>query len=178
VTAIELIDAGQAPLLVRRHFEGGDPGALVAALAHVPEICEVALPLFATVLGPTSLPVRLKEVVVLRTSVTGRCRFCVDSHTVVAWDSGLSGEEVAALRGEAPWPPTLSLLERDAARFADLMWERPEGAVDVLRPHLEDHAIVEMVMLSSTTMLLNRLCTALALPVAPAVAARLAAAGL
>jgi alkylhydroperoxidase family enzyme len=85
---------------------------------------------------------------------------------------------VAALRGEAPWPPTLSSLERDAAHFAELMWERPEGAVEVLRPHLEEHTIVEMVMLCSTTMLLNRLCTALALPVAPTVAARLAAAGL
>ncbi len=178
MSAVALLDAGQAPLLVRQYFEGGDPGALVAALAHVPELCELALPLFGTVLGPTSIPARLKEVVVLRTSVTGRCRFCIDSHTVVAWDSGLSVEEVAALRNEAPWPPTLSPLERDAARFADLMWERPENAVEVIRGHLEDHAVVEMVMLCSTTMLLNRLCTALALPVAAATADRLAAAGL
>ena len=28
------------------------------------------------------------------------CRYCVDTHTAVALDSGLSREEVRALRGE------------------------------------------------------------------------------
>ncbi len=109
----------------------------------------------------------------LRTSVVAGCRFCVDSHTVVAWDCGLSVDEVAALRDEGPLPASFSDLELAAARFSELMWSQPAIAVDVLRPHLEDHAIVEMTLLASTTMLLNRLCTALALPVPASVTARL-----
>ncbi len=176
MSAVSLVGVEQAPLLARPYYRDGDPGPIVAALAHVPEVLEVMMPLVGAVLGPSSLPTRLKEVVVLRTSVVGRCRFCVDTHTVVAWDCGLSREEVAALRDEGPWPPSLSRMERAAARFAELMWGDPERAVAVLRPHLEDPGIVEMVVLCSTTMLLNRLCTALALPVSATVAERLAGA--
>jgi AhpD family alkylhydroperoxidase len=173
VSAVVLIEAGQAPLLARRYFEGGDPGPIVAALAQVPELLDVAVPFFGTVLGPTALPARVKEVVVLRTSVVAGCRFCTDCHTVVAWDSGLSREEVAWLRDEGAPAPSFSALELAAARFSELMWRQPDGAVEVLRPHLEDYAIVEMTLLCSTTLLLNRLCTALALPVPASVAARL-----
>jgi AhpD family alkylhydroperoxidase len=175
VSAVTLLTAEQAPLLARRFYASGDPGPIVAALAQVPELLEVAAPFFGTVLGPTALPARLKEVVVLRTSVVAGCRFCVDTHTVVAWDSGLSGDEVAWLRDEGPVPSTVSPLERAAAAFSERMWTRPAGAVGLLRPHLEEHGIVETTLLCTTTMLLNRLCTALALPVSPAVSTRLAA---
>ena len=173
MSSVGLVTAEQAPLLARRFYAGGDPGPIVSALAQVPELLEVAAPFFGTVLGPTALPPRLKEVVVLRTSVVAGCRFCVDSHTVVAWDSGLNPEEVAWLREEAPLPSTISPLERAAAHFSEMMWTRPSAAVEALRPHLEDHGIVEMTLLCTTTMLLNRFCTALALPVSPAVSARL-----
>lgn len=175
MSAVTLVTADQAPLLARRFYAGGDPGPIVSALAQVPELLEVAAPFFGAVLGPTALPPRLKEVVVLRTSVVAGCRFCVDTHTVVAWDSGLSPDEVAWLRDEGPVPSTVSPLERAAAGFSELMWTRPTAAVEALQPHLEDHGIVEMTLLCTTTMLLNRLCTALALPVSPAVSARLEA---
>jgi AhpD family alkylhydroperoxidase len=175
MSAVSLVTAEQAPLLARRFYASGDPGPVVSALAQVPELLEVAAPFLGTVLGPTALPARLKEVVVLRTSVVAGCRFCIDSHTVVAWDSGLDADEVAWLRDEGPVPSSLSPLERAAAGFSERMWSRPEGAVELLRPHLEDHGIVEMTLLCATTMLLNRLCTALALPVSPEVSRRLAA---
>lgn len=175
MSAVALIDAERAPLLARRFFAGGDPGPIVAALAHVPELLEVTVPFLGAVLGPTSLPARLKEVVVLRTSVVGCCRYCVDCHTVAARDSGLTQDEVTALRDEGPVPETFSAPELAAARFSELMWSRPAEAVEVLRPHLEDHSIVEMTLLCATTMLLNRLCTALALPVPRSVRRRLGA---
>jgi hypothetical protein len=42
VPVVRLIEADQAPLLARRHYAGGDPGPLVGALAHVPELLEIA----------------------------------------------------------------------------------------------------------------------------------------
>ena len=55
---VELMGRERAPLLARPYYEAGDPGPIAAALAHVPELMDVALPFIATVLGPTRLPAR------------------------------------------------------------------------------------------------------------------------
>ncbi|HEV8116084.1 MAG TPA: carboxymuconolactone decarboxylase family protein, partial [Acidimicrobiales bacterium] len=95
---IALVSAAEAPLLAQPYFSGGDPGPIVAALAHVPEMLEVTLPFIGAVLGPSAIDLRTKEIVILRTSARASCRFCVESHTLVALDSGLSVPEVRALR--------------------------------------------------------------------------------
>ena len=102
MSGVQLVPAAQAPLLARPYYARGDPGAIVATLAHVPEVLEVAMPFIGTVLGPSSLDARTKEIVILRTSARLGCRFCVQTHTVAARDAGLSPGEVRALRGEAP----------------------------------------------------------------------------
>ncbi len=102
MTGVRLVEAAQAPLLARRYYVGGDPGPITAALANVPELLEVAMPFLATVLGATAVDARTKELVILRTSAVLGCRYCVQTHTTAARDTGLSRAEVAALRGEAP----------------------------------------------------------------------------
>jgi len=57
------------------------------------------------------------------------------------------------------------------------------GAVDAacrdrLRQGHPDHVVVELTLLATTTLLLNRFCTALELPTSPEVLARLATAGM
>ncbi|MGH3849140.1 MAG: carboxymuconolactone decarboxylase family protein, partial [Pseudonocardiaceae bacterium] len=98
MSALRLIGATEAPLLARRYYSGGDPGPLVAALAHVPEVLEVAMPFLGTILGPSSIPMRTKEIVILRTSALAGCSYCVAAHTAVALDTGLGREEIVALR--------------------------------------------------------------------------------
>lgn len=110
------------------------------------------------------MPKRLKEIVILRTSVANSCRYCVETHTVVALDSGLSMEEVAWLRGQAPEPAARPPVETSLAAFADALTTDPAGATSHLRPHFRDHQIVELVVLAATTTFLNRFCTALELP--------------
>jgi len=182
LAAVDLLDAERAPLLARPFFAGGDPGPIVAALAHVPEALEVALPFIGLVLGPSAIGLRTKEIVILRTSARATCRYCVASHTVVALDAGLGEHEVRALRGEAAAD---SAFPADTDRSL-IAWCDALAAPGPIDPRTRewflsgraDHEVVELTLLIATTLLLNRFCTALELPTSPEVAVRLAAAGM
>jgi AhpD family alkylhydroperoxidase len=175
VTRIELMDAERAPLPARRHYEpDGSASPVTRALAQVPELLDVAVPFLARVLGPTAIDLRTKEIVVLRISSRNHCRYCVDTHTVAAWDAGLSRRETAAVRGTPSGLP-----ERESALVAwcDAFAAAPApvpGEVDAgLREHFAEHEVVELALLAGVTVMLNRFCTALELPTSPATAARL-----
>ena len=182
MTGVPLVEAGQAPLLARRYYAGGDPGAIVATLAHVPEVLEVAMPFIATTLGASAIDARTKELVILRTSARLGCRYCTQTHTVAACDSGLSRAEVAALRGEAPVdgafgsPRELALLAwTDAVAVGP--GPVPPAARAALLAQFDDPEIVELTLLVAATAMLNRFCTALELPTSAKVLRRLAAEG-
>ncbi|MEJ7801168.1 MAG: carboxymuconolactone decarboxylase family protein, partial [Ilumatobacter sp.] len=175
---VGLLSADQAPLLMRDVYAGGDPGPIAAALATVPELAAVTLPFIGGVLGPSALDVRTKELVILRTSVVASCRYCVDAHTVVALDVGLTADEVHRLRGRGGDGST----PFDARDVALLAWvdevaggrgEVPDAIFDAFAVHFVDHEIVELTLLASTTLLLNRFCTALRLPTSTDTADRL-----
>jgi len=179
VSRVDLLDARRAPLLARPFYEGGDPGPIVAAIAHVPEILEAGMPFLSAVFGPSALPVRLKEMVVLRTSALLECRYCIESHSVVARGSGLSRDEVLALRDNK----SLTGHFTDAAERALLDWVDavagetgpvPEKVSVAFRAHFAEPDLVEVTLLAASTMMLNRFCTALELPSAPITVARLA----
>jgi AhpD family alkylhydroperoxidase len=178
MTDIELVTAEQAPLLARRYYAGGWPGPITAALAHVPEVLEVALPFIDTILGPTSLDLRTKELVILRTSARLGCDYCTKSHTVAARDAGLTVEQVRALRGELPVEAALT----DPGELALLDWVDavalgpgpvPAAARAAMRARVGDPALVELTLLVGAVVMLNRFCTALELPVGRGVLARL-----
>ncbi|MGH9188860.1 MAG: carboxymuconolactone decarboxylase family protein [Acidimicrobiales bacterium] len=179
---VPLIAAEQAPLLARRFFADGDPGPIVAALAQVPELLEVTAPFLGTVLGPSCIATRTKEIIILRTSARASCRYCVDAHTVVALDAGLSVTEVRALRGELDAAKVfVDPADRAAVGWCDALVATgpvsPE-AKSQLRGRFADHEVVELTLLATTTLLLNRFCTSLDLPTSPGVRARLATEGL
>lgn len=180
---ISLMEADQAPLLVRHLFAGGDPGVIVRALATVPELAEVAVPFLGAALGAGSVAPQAKETVVLRTSAVLGCRYCIDARTVVALDLGLDARRVAALRDAAPGEAPLDLDEGTAAlvRWTDAValarGPIPDQAHAALADRYADHQIVELLVTLGTTMLLNRLCTALSLPTSAETLARLTAEG-
>jgi AhpD family alkylhydroperoxidase len=182
VTGVRLVEAEQAPLLARHLYANGDPGPIVAALAHVPELLEVTMPFLDAALGPSAVDARTKELAILRTSAVMGCRYCIQTHTVVARNTGLSVEEVAALRGEAP----LEAAFTDPRELALLRWvevvavgpgQVPEATRREARARLEDPELVELTLLVGATLLLNRFCTALELPTSPKVLGRLAKEG-
>ena len=112
-------------------------------------------------------------------SARSGCRYCVDTHTVAAWDAGLTAEETAGLCAS---PSGLS--ERDAALVAwcDALCAAPEpvpdAAAERLREHFAEHEVVELTLVAGATLMLNRFCTALELPTSPATLERLKAKGM
>ncbi len=178
---IELITAATAPLTTRQFFEGGDPGPIAAAIAQVPELLGPSLNFLGAVLGPGCLSTRLKELVILRMSVDAHCRYCINAHTCVALDVGLSVDEIRALRGYAPIVGTFS----NEAEMALLAWVDAMATTNPIddqlaasvKQYFADHELVELTLLASTTLLLNRLCTALELPNDDGTLARLASEG-
>lgn len=168
-TLVPLIAAGDAPLLVRDHYAAGDPGPIVATLAHVPELCEVALPFVGAALGPSGVSVRDKEIAILRTSANLACRYCVNAHTVVASDSGLSPDQMRALRDELPVVASFpDAADRALIAWIDALTAGP-GPVDGstaenARAELGDHRLVELTVTVGATWLLNRMATGLRLP--------------
>ena len=159
---IPLMTRDDAPLLAKQYLDG-EQNPLAALIAHVPEVLEVAMPMFGVVYGPTALPERLKEIVVLRTSALNGCRYCTRVHAKLAADAGLDAEEVTSLQHGAPFPSSMSDGERALAAFAEAMCVRPAEAVSALQPFFRDDQIVEFALLAGTTIFLNRFCTAMGL---------------
>ncbi len=170
MSLIELVTPSSSPLLLRDLFSDGDPGPIVGSLAQVPELCQVTLPFVGAALGPSAVSFRHKEIAILRTSANLACRFCVDAHTVVAFESGLSQREVRALR-ECPDPT--SDVFTDPVEAALIGWidavSTGTGTIDGVvsaeaKDKLGDHMLVELTVTVGATMLLNRLATGLQLP--------------
>lgn len=180
--AVGLVGVEQAPLLARPYYGEEAPSPITASLAHVPEVLEVALPFIATVLGPSAIDARTKELVIVRTSALLGCRYCVQTHTAIALHSGLSRAEVLSLRGEKPVERTFP----DQGERALIDWidavalggpiatERRARA----KRFLSDPEIVELTLLAAATAMLNRYCTALELPTSSDTLRRLAELGL
>ncbi len=163
MTAIPLLDLAQAPLLARRYLSPEGCSPLAAVLAHVPELLETAMPFLGTLYGPTALADRLKEIVTVRISAVGGCRYCTRVHGALAAAAGLLPAEIAGLGGQTEFVPTFTEEERAAIAFAEALCRRPAGSVALLRPHFRDDQIVELALLGATTISLNRFCTAMGL---------------
>jgi AhpD family alkylhydroperoxidase len=188
VATVQLIDADQAPLLARPYYADGDPGPIVGALAQVPELLEATLPFVGAALGPSALSWRVKELVIVRTSALMECRYCVQTHTAVALDAGLSRTEILALRRQAPLEVgsggVIGGAFTDPAELALLHWvdavavgpgQVPANVRADMTRHWADHEVVEATIVVGATLLLNRFATSLGLPTSDDTTRRLTA---
>lgn len=165
---VDLLARDHAPLTTRTFFRSdGSAGPLTASLAHVPEILQTLMPFIGAALGPSSIDVRTKEIVILRTSAIMQCRYCVQTHTVVASKVGFSREDLEALRGPVP------AMLPDSREQLLLAWTEavalgrgPIAAelTERFTAMFSDAELVELTALVGATMLLNRYATALELP--------------
>ena len=167
---INLLTPKEAPLLARKHFENGTPGPITRSLAHVPEMLNATLPFIGTVLGPSGLPFRIKEIVILRTSYLFRCNYCVNTHTFVASKGGFSQDEIFGLRDQLPFSdifknPKECTLIRWVDAIADASKPIAIELKEETKQHFSEADIVELTLLTSTTIMLNRYATVLELPV-------------
>lgn len=182
MSRVALLTAAEAPFGLADLYADGDPGPIVAALAHIPELVEVALPFIGTVLGPSAIDARTKEIVILRTSAMLGCGYCVDAHTVVARDADLTLDEVRALRGEAGVTSAFTE-DREQALIAwvDAVAVGPGSPPEVVAAAMTDHhtdaAVIELTLLVGATLMLNRFATSLQLPTGEQTRSRLDAEG-
>lgn len=183
MSRVDLLDATTAPIPVKQYFAEGDPGPIVAALANVPELVGPTLGFIGSALGAGSTGVRLKEFAILRTSALQQCQYCINAHTTVALDVGLSSDEVQGLRGEIELDDAFPE-EADRALIAWI--DANAGATgpiadeiyDRARAHFGEHTLVELSITIGATLFLNRFATNFQLPTSPDVITRLAAEGL
>lgn len=180
---VALLTPDEAPLLVRHLFARGQPGPITASLAWVPELLEVAMPFVGKALSPLGVSARDKEIAILRTSALQGCTYCTQTHSVVALDCGLSTAEVRALRGAGDLAATFDdPADRALIALTDAIalgpGPVPADTLETARRQLSPQALVELTLCVSATVMLNRYCTALALPTSAAHLQRLAAEGL
>lgn len=185
MSMVEQISEEQAPLPVRDYYANGSPGPIGETLAHVPELMEVAMPFIGVSLGASGIAdFRTKELAIVRASALQSCRYCTLTHMAIALDAQVTPEELVVLRDAAAGAASPSFDEQEAALldWTDAMalgaGDIPETIAARFREHFTEPQIVELSMTIGCTLMLNRYCTALQLPVSPANLAKLAEAGL
>ena len=185
MSRVELVGPEQAPLPVRAYYSNGGPGPIGESLAHVPELMEVAMPFIGVALGASSVAdFRTKELVIVRASALQECLYCTLTHMAIALDASVTPDELLTLRGAAAGAASGSFEGREAA-LLDWTDAMALGAGDIpadvaarMTANFSDAEIVELSITIGCTLMLNRYCTALELPVSPANLAKLTEAGL
>jgi AhpD family alkylhydroperoxidase len=175
---LELLTDVTAPLTAQAYFANGDPGPIVAALATVPELLGPTLGFVGAALGPGAASTRHKEFAILRTSALQGCRYCVQAHTAVALDVGLSAAEVRGLRGEIALEDAFpDVSEQSLIRWIDAMAGAsgpvPDDVWSLARATWPDHLLVELSATIGATLFLNRFATGFELPTSAEVVERL-----
>ena len=91
----------------RKIAERGNIPNMYRAFGHRPWLLTTMDAHFAAVMGSGNVPMKLKEMLALQTSLENECRYCAASHTELAERTGASPAQIA------------SLLEFEAGPFTD-----------------------------------------------------------
>ncbi len=100
--------------------------------------------------GWTAVPLRLRELAVLRSAQTIGCHWCVDFASRLSLDRGLEPEALAAL---PDWPgsPVFDATDRAVLGYAEAMSTTPVTVTDehvrALQERLDDRQVVELTAL-------------------------------
>ena len=151
-------------------------------LAHRPEIFRTAAAHMEAVLKTGTLPTRLKELVVVRTSQLNCTAYCLASHTAISLKLGWSPEHIEALKS---WrdSPLFSEAEKEAIHLAEVMTNASHEYTDAdmarLRRFYSEGEVIELMAAIGLFNYFNRFNNLLQMePTKPATAEELAEAGI
>jgi uncharacterized peroxidase-related enzyme len=150
-------------------------------LAHRPEIFRTATAHMHAVLNSGTLPTKLKELVVVRTSQLNCTAYCLASHTAISLRLGWTPEHLEALKN---WKesPLFSEAEKEAIHLAEVMTLSSREFTDEemvrLRRFYSEGEVVELMAAIGLFNYFNRFNNMLQMePTQPASAEELAEAG-
>jgi AhpD family alkylhydroperoxidase len=170
MSLISLPTKSQAPITTRSFFSEETASPIISSISHVPELLLKGMPFIGQALGPSSIDFRTKEIMILRASAQLHCTYCINTHTFVSIQAGLTHDEISALRGEKEVeeiftnPKEKLLIDWTDAMANHSAPIKPE-LKELMTQHYSDSEIVEFSLCIGATIMLNRYATALSLPV-------------
>lgn len=184
---ISRLDRGEvtpeiAALYDKVFAQRGNVPNMFRVMAHRPEIFSTMQAHFGAVLSTGTVPTRLKELIIVRTSQVNQTPYCLASHTILAKNLGWSDEQLAHL---ADWPvrEDFTPAEKAALRLAETVTQDANSVGDEqfaeLRGFYSEGEIVELLCAIGLFNYFNRFNDLLEMePTQPASAAELAEAGI
>jgi 4-carboxymuconolactone decarboxylase len=140
---------------------------LYKALLHSPPLAESWFGHMNAVRWGTSLPGRLRELIIIRIAAIHGAAYIIRQHVpALAEADGVSATECEALKG---WRQSACFdeAERAALAYCDRVTTEvkvPGGVFDALRPHYSERQIVELTVLIATYNMHVRVIQALEIP--------------
>ncbi|MGC8549641.1 MAG: carboxymuconolactone decarboxylase family protein [Acidobacteriaceae bacterium] len=135
-------------------------------IALRPEIFETMIAHFQAILNTGTLPVKLKELVIVRTSQLNECRYCLGSHTQICRKLGWSDDQIENLAHYAH-RDDFTPAEKAALRLAEEVTLNSNGISDTffaeVRSHYSDGEIIELLSAIGLFNYFNRVNNALQL---------------
>jgi uncharacterized peroxidase-related enzyme len=107
----------------------GNVPNMFRTIAHRPQIFETMIAHFEAVLNTGTLPVKLKELVIVRTSQLNHCEYCLASHSRIAKKLGWSEDQLTHLEDYAK-RDDFTVAEKVALRLAELMTRNQRPLTD------------------------------------------------
>ena len=161
--------------------ERGNVPNMFRTMAHRPEIFETIIAHMEAVLNTGTLPKKLKELVIVRTSQVNRTPYCLASHTAICKRLGWSDIQLEAL-GDADRSGEFSEAEKVAIDLAEAMTLDAHNYSDAefarLRSFYSEGEVVELMAAIGLFNYFNRFNDLLEMePTKPATAEELEQAG-
>ena len=137
-----------AALFDKAFAQRGNVPNMFRVMAHRPEIFSTMQAHFAAVLNTGTVPTKLKELIIVRTSQVNDTPYCLASHTILARGLGWSDDQLAHL---ADWSQRddFTPAEKAALRLAETVTQDAHAVTDdqfaELRSFYSEGEIVELL---------------------------------
>jgi uncharacterized peroxidase-related enzyme len=149
----------------RKIAERGNIPNMYRAFGHRPWLLSTMDSHFAAVMGSGNVPLKLKEMLALQTSLQNQSQYCAASHTLLAERTGATPAQIASLLDFEAGP--YSEKEKAALRFGLQMTRDSNGIPDAtfaaVRAHFDEGEIVEIAAVVGLFAYFNRFNNALGL---------------
>jgi uncharacterized peroxidase-related enzyme len=158
------VTAEMAALYDRAFAQRGNVPNMFRVMAHRPEIFTTMMAHFAAVLNTGTVPTKLKELIIVRTSQVNQTPYCLASHTILAKNLGWSDDQIAHL---ADWSKRddFTAAEKAALRLAETVTRDANAVTDEqfaeLRSFYQEGEIVELLAVIGLFNYFNRFNNAL-----------------